>query len=137
MIRLQLLDGFVAPAVKGTAPSVDQLVPTLNISAESVRLFNVLSVEVFKLRCVSTFVETQPTLNKRTSILNRHQTACRALETAHLYCVSHEVKRRVEHPTRPGHCRACARHGSPTPRALRLRSLHAPSTSGAGQLLAV
>lgn len=49
--------------------------PTLNTSAETGRLFNVLSVEVFNLRCISTaVVETQPSLNKRTSIQNTVQT---------------------------------------------------------------
>lgn len=45
--------------------------PTLNTSAETARLFKVLSVEVLNLRCVSahTFVEMQSTLNKWDSIL--------------------------------------------------------------------
>ncbi len=66
------LDAEVGPTLVSIADEVDA--PTLNTSLKSHHLFKVLTVEVFKLRCISTVVETQPNFKKRASILNRVQT---------------------------------------------------------------
>ena len=61
----------------GAGPTVPvRAAPTLNTLTDIGRLFKVLSVEVFNLRCISTaVVQMQPIVNKRTSIQNTLQTS--------------------------------------------------------------